>query len=149
MRVLARDADSERQTAGREVRERRQLARHEHRVPKRQLIDTDVHADAGMDSGERSGGDQAVDAVTTAEGHVIDAADMVEAGRGRGRDRVARALVERFDRHDAKANVAQEIRPHHDRARTAIALPDTFKYLPLRVCRHVDASGSYVAGIGR
>ena len=46
---------------------------------------------------------------------MIDAADMVEAGRGRSRDRVARALVERLDRDDAKANVAQEIRPHHNR----------------------------------
>jgi len=115
VRILACDADAEREPAGREVRERRQLARHEHRVPQRQLIDADVHADAGMDAGEGRGGDQAVDAVTTAEGHVVDAADMVEAGSGRGRDRVARALVERFDRHDAKANIAHEIRPHHDR----------------------------------
>src|SRR5437764_5073364 len=30
---------------------------------------------------------------------------------------------------------------------TACALPDTFKYLPLRVGRHVNASGSYVLEI--
>ncbi len=76
--ILAADAHPDRETTGRSLSERRDLASCDHRMSQRQQVDTDMQSQPGFQPADRGKMDQPVDAAAVMETHVICGEDVVE-----------------------------------------------------------------------
>jgi hypothetical protein len=79
-RIVAADADAEREPSGGEQRDRGELAGDDRRVTQRDQVHAGLHGQSRMRGQERDRLDQAVGAVTFGEADVITNGQVVDAG---------------------------------------------------------------------
>ena len=92
MAVLAADPDAEREPAGRELRDRRELAGDRNRVTQWQQVQPDVHRQLSLNGEQGGRGDQPVRARSDEEAHVIADAQVVDALVGDASERRLRLI---------------------------------------------------------
>ena len=113
VRIVAAQSDPEHQPTGCELRQRRELARHRHRVAQQEQVHRGVHRQRG-EHGERGRLHEPVVPVAVAEADVVADAQVVEPG-GFGlldeRPQRPRPLLERGERRtDADARGGRHAR---------------------------------------
>ena len=89
VRVIATDADPEREPSGRDQRDRRELTGDGRRVAESQQVDPGLNGQGRMGGQQRTRLDQPVNPVTAGEADVVADGEVVDAGVGCGGSQLA------------------------------------------------------------